>query len=152
MDGFAYIDIIGNMENNETKRLIGKINIDVLKNQRIESLYYIFPLIEKMILEIYKLVPDADVEYYEQGKIKTIMSIIEKNEKLKILPIDLVNIIKKYYKDKCPRNDLFHVKDNITSIEVSFKELNYIIMELLSILNRQIKLTTDYSFEHIDLL
>ena len=64
---FTYLDLIRAIQNNDTIQLIGEIDIDLLNSNKVESLNYSFPLIERMILEIYKLVPESDVEHYEQG-------------------------------------------------------------------------------------
>ena len=66
MDKEIYIAFIKYFENDETKRVIGQIDVEILHEEKVECLYYIFPLIEKMILEIFKLVPESDVEYIEQ--------------------------------------------------------------------------------------
>ena len=64
------------LENNITIDKIGKIDLDVIKDNSFYSLYYKFPLIERIILEIYKVIPGSNVEMYEQGKMKTINSTI----------------------------------------------------------------------------
>ena len=80
MARFSYVDLISAVEDEETINVIGKIDLDILNSQIVESLYYMFPLIERLVLEIYKLIPDADVEHYEQGIMKTLLSIIKNNE------------------------------------------------------------------------
>ena len=153
MARFTYIDLISAIDSEETQNIIGKIDVNTLRLEDIESLYYIFPLIERIILEIYKLVPDADVEHYEQGIMKTVLSIIDRNIELDVLPENLINIIKKYYDGDCPRNRLFHVKNPNVNISVSFNELHYVIMHLLFILKRQISLVDkDNLFETISTL
>ena len=122
MGKFTYLDFIRAMQNNDTIQLIGEIDINLLKSNKVESLNYSFPLIERMILEIYKLVPESDVEHYEQGIMKTPISIIDNN--VEVLPANTVNIIKRIYGDDGIRNKLFHVKSEIINIEVSFEEVN----------------------------
>lgn len=133
---FTYLDFVRAIQNNDTIQLLGKIDIDLLKSNKVESLNYSFPLIERMILEIYKLVPESDVEHYEQGIMKTPISIIDNN--VEVLPENTINTIKRFYGDDGIRNKLFHVKSEIVSIEVSFEEINYLIMQLLSILRDKI--------------
>lgn len=147
----TYVDFIKAIQNEETTKLIGKIDFELLNSKKLESLYYSFPLIERMVLEIYKLVPDSDVEHYEQGIMKTVISIID-NNKIGVLPQNTINIIKKYFCDSGLRNELFHVKDEVINIEVSFDEINYIIMQLLSILRTKILENNDYNFQDILLL
>ena len=97
MDRKSYVDLICDIENEQTKNVIGKIDKEILNSEIIESLYYIFPLVERMILEIYKLIPDADVEHYEPGIMKTPIAIIE-NNKTNLLPEDIVTLKRKYLK------------------------------------------------------
>ena len=138
MDKEIYIAFIKYFENDETKRVIGQIDVEILHEEKVECLYYIFPLIEKMILEIFKLVPESDVEYIEQGIMKTPISIIENNDSSKVLPSYIIDIIKKYYKEDGPRNKLLHIGNAEITVNVSFNELLYLISNLLIILKNKL--------------
>ena len=151
MARFSYVDIISAVEDEETINLIGKIDLDILNSQIVESLYYMFPLIERLVLEIYKLIPDADVEHYEQGIMKTLLSII-KNNKMNVIPDKTIDILVKYYDDDCLRNELFHIQKDVINITVSFDELNFVIMQLISILKRLLKENDCNNFEDIQYL
>ena len=141
------LDFIKAIQNSDTINLIGDIDVDLLKLNKIESLNYSFPLIERMILEIYKLVPESDVEHYEQGIMKTPISIIDNN--IEVLPENTINIIKRIYGDDGIRNKLFHVKSEVINIEVSFEEINYLIMQLLSILRDKINENKGFTIKDI---
>ena len=152
-----YIEKIKKEENLETQNIIGRIDLEVLKSEKPESLYYTLPLIERLVLEIYKLEPKADIEHYEQGIMRTICSCIDKNNRLGIIPEKVIVLIKKYFEDKddrtlCVRNYLFHAMNIEKKITVSFDEINYIIMELLIILNIKINENTNFNFEKITYL
>lgn len=152
MDRLKYLDSIKENQNEKTINLVGDIDIDLLNNQIVETLYYAFPLIERLILEIYKQIPDADVEQYEQGTSKTILSIIN-NNKVNIIPEYVKELIFKYYDgDDSLRNQLFHPKEGVVNIKVSFEETNYIIMQLLSILKNLLKENDSYNFKEIEYL
>lgn len=144
---FTYLDFIRAIQNNDTIQLIGEVDINLLNSNKVESLNYSFPLIERMILEIYKLVPESDVEHYEQGIMKTPISIIDNN--VEVLPENTVNIIKRIYGDDGIRNKLFHAKSEIINIEVSFEEINYLIMQLLSILRDKINENKGFTINDI---
>lgn len=133
----TYIDMIKAIEDESTEKIIGKIKIGLLNVNVAKNLYYIFPLIERMVLEIYKLVPGANIEQYEKRTMKTINSILERNKDLDIIPIELSKIIQDYFKDTGLRNKLFHVnlKKQVT-FKINVDEINYIIMHLLSILKK----------------
>lgn len=151
MARFSYVDLISAVEDEETINVIGKIDLDILSSQIVESLYYMFPLIERLVLEIYKLIPGADVEQYEQGTMKTLLSII-KNNKMHVIPDKTIDILVKYYDDDCLRNELFHIQKDVINISVSFDELNFVIMQLLSILKRLLKENDCNDFEDIEYL
>ena len=151
MDRKSYVDLICDIEDEQTINVIGKIDKEILNAEIIESLYYIFPLVERMILEIYKLIPDADVEHYEQGIMKTPIVIIE-NNKTNVLPEDIVTLIKKYYGDDGLRNELLHIQKEIFEVSVSFDELTYLIANLLSILKELLKENSSDNFDDIELL
>ena len=149
---FTYLDLIKAIEDEQTINIVGNIDTDFLSNKIVENLYYAFPLIERLILEIYKQIPDADVEQYEQGTSKTILSIINHN-KVDIIPEYIKNLIYKYYDgDDSLRNQLFHPKEDVVNINVSFEEINYIIMQLLSILKNLLKENDSYNFKEIEYL
>lgn len=146
----TYEMIIEALENNDTMNLIGKIDIESIKKNNVQSLYYKFPLIERMVLEIYKLLPLSDVEFYCQGTMRTIMSILTK-DKHNYFPENLIILLKKYFDDNGLRNRLFHVKDDIGTInidqrELVFEEIKYIIMQLMSILR---KTCSNYTVENL---
>lgn len=152
MARFTYLDLIKAIEDEQTINIVGNIDTDFLSNKIVENLYYSFPLIERLILEIYKQIPDADVEQYEQGTSKTILSIINHN-KVDIIPEYIKNLIYKYYDgDDSLRNQLFHPKEDVVNINVSFEEINYIIMQLLSILKNLLKENDSYNFKVIEYL
>lgn len=151
MARFTYLDFIKALGDDNIKNIIGEIDTDFLNSGTVESLYYSFPLIERMVLEIYKLVPAADVEHYEQGIMKTLLSIIQ-NNKVEVLPEQTIQILNKYYGDDGLRNQLLHPNKDIIDINVSFDEINYIIMQLMSILKRLLKENINYQFKDIESL
>ena len=80
MKKITFIDLIKAIEDESTERIIGKIKTELLNVRVAENLYYIFPLIERMVVEIYKLVPGANIEQYEKRVLKTINSILVLNK------------------------------------------------------------------------
>ena len=63
---------------NEMKNTIGTINYDMLDSRSYLTLYYLFPLVEKLFVEVLKNYEDADIELYNQGTYRTIESAISK--------------------------------------------------------------------------
>lgn len=130
----SYIDLIKGIENEKTKELIGKIDCDTLFETNGDNLLYIFPLIERMVLEIYKLNPESNVEDFKQGIMKTTNSIFESNNELEMLPDNLIELIKSYFEEDGIRNKIFHVNYDSSDLLINYNELQYIIMHLLCIL------------------
>lgn len=121
---------------------IGKIDMEVIEDKSYYSLYYKFPLIERLVLEIYRSVPGTNIEKYEQGTMKTINSIIKSNSALELIPQNIIEKINVYFneKDDSPRNVVFHEwGENEKNVVVNFEEINYIISNLLALLNHMSK-------------
>lgn len=121
---------------------IGKIDMEVIEDKSYYSLYYKFPLIERLVLEIYRSVPGTNIEKYEQGTMKTINSIIKSNSALELIPQNIIEKINVYFneKDDSPRNVVFHEwGENEKKVVVNFEEINYIISNLLALLNHMSK-------------
>ena len=106
MDKESYIKLIKRNQTDETKKIIGEIDTKFLESDKPESMYYSFPLIEKMIIEIFKLVPDSDIEVYEQGTMRTPIEVINANNKNKVISDDLTKKIVKYFNDDGARNKI----------------------------------------------
>lgn len=143
-----YLDFVNFFENKYTISLIDKIDVNLLNSNLFESLYYSLPLIEKMILEIHKLIPESDIENYDQGIMKTPNSIIDSN--IKILPESLINIIKEIYGENGIRNQIFHIKEDTISITVSYEQINYLIANLLIILKNRIDKYNGFTVKNVE--
>ena len=129
-------------ESETTISKIGKIDMEVIEDKSYYSLYYKFPLIERLVLEIYRSVPGTNIEKYEQGTMKTINSIIKSNSTLELIPQNIIEKINVYFneKDDSPRNVVFHEwGENEKKVVVNFEEINYIISNLLALLNHMSK-------------
>ena len=138
MHKITYEMMINAMQNDDTKSLIGDIDLNAIKKNDVESLFYEFPLIERIVLEIYKLLPLSDVEHYNQGTMRTILEILRKDPN-NYFPEQLIKVLQKYYGDFGLRNKLFHITDDIGNVtinrnELDFQELKFSIMQLMSIL------------------
>lgn len=145
-----YEIIIDELQNDETIKLIGKIDIDEIRKNSVGSLYYEFPLIERLVLEIYKLLPLSDVEFYQQGTMRTIMEIIKKDSH-NYFSENLVNLLEKYFGDNGLRNKLFHVRDDVGTININqdefdFNEIKFLLMNLIILLRN---ICSKYTIEKI---
>lgn len=132
------IELIKENENQNTISAIGKIDFKTLEKMDINDLLYIFPLIERMVIEVYKLIPGAIVEVNSQGTIKTITQVIKDNETIGIKKISekIRKIVFFYYDDiNSLRNILFHPKKEAITIQYNKNEILFVILSLLKILN-----------------
>lgn len=133
---------------------IGKIDLNVLESRTEESLYYLFPLIERLVVEILKYKSDSNIEFYEQGTYRTLNSIFESEENKKYFDEDLINLIKKYYDEDGLRNKLLHYRGessiNITIIDLLATKV--IVTRLLRLYNLTLKQLDDIELDEIALL
>lgn len=140
---FDYKRLIKYLNDNHNNKIIGNIDLDCIDRMNVEDLMYIFPLIERLVVEIYKLVPGSIVEVNEQGIMKSASQILKDNKDNEnyIFPEDLRLLIFKYYDDEnSVRNKLFHVQEGPFNISYDKEELSYLIFYLLLILNGRIDL------------
>lgn len=87
------------------------------------NLYYLFPLFEAVIREILMCDLNANIEFYSQGKYRTLTSIIGNNKKLlnNIIGIELVDKIEYYFNDSTEKVSLRNlIMHNKTSETITF--------------------------------
>ncbi len=157
MDRVKFIDSIENQQNDKTIELIGKIDTEVLESNKIQSVYYSFPLIERMVLEIYKLIPESNVEYFDQGTMRTVMQMIEENNNYNdkmIIPQKTLDSIIEIFKEDGIRNKIFHVSEVNVKVEIPLirieKMVIIIIMSLLEVLKGLLEKYDQYRFRKIE--
>ncbi len=156
MSKIKYINIINGLQSDYTRSHIGDIDISSIDRKDIRSLYYLFPLMERMVLEIYKSIPLSDVEQYKQGTMRTLNEIINKDLK-NYLPSIVKEKLLDYYKQDGIRNTLLHVKDdsgmvNIEHYKLKFEDIEYILAELVLSLNKTANIKNKYSFGRVKYL
>jgi hypothetical protein len=84
-----------------------------------ELLVYIFPLIERIIIEILKNSPDADIEIVTQGKYRTLYAVIRNPVNARYFNKSEIEIIEEIYKPDGIRNIVFH--SHKTDIKIDSK-------------------------------
>lgn len=132
-------------ENNYTddlKLIVPDFDSNLLNANGIEILFYFFPLIERMLVEILALEKYMDIEQKSQGMIRTINSIIE-NEKLEsILYVGMLDKLKEWYGQDGIRNKLLHYDPDIKSVTMKTYEIEDIkemFVDLCEIYNRELE-------------
>lgn len=138
----------------EMSSTIGIIDLKELESRNVDSLYYIFPLIERLVVEILKYKPDSNVEFYEQGTYRTLNSILEVEENSKYFDMNLVSLMKTYYTDNGLRNKILHFKGEsyITVTIIDLLATKVIVVKLLKLYNSTLKQYGNLELSEIALL
>ncbi len=154
MFNYNYESIESKINNNLIIKIFGKIDINVLKNYESEEFaFYVLPLIERMVLELYKILPFKDIEYNSQGTMRTVLPILENDEE-KILPDDIIETLKELYGPEGIRNKLLHVSDDNGTIilNVPIEKMLRLIDFLLNIIIEKYDLLDNLEFGKIERL
>lgn len=104
----SYSEFIEKQYFEELDGLIGKENIKLFDEENKMVLLYMFPLIERLIIEILDISTIVNVESKEQGTIKTINSLLQQDIVKKILGDNLFEKISKYFNENGIRNKMMH--------------------------------------------
>ena len=107
----------------EIQQNIGNVDTEMFYNDKVDILYYFFPLIEKLVLEILKIYNYADVECYEQGTYRTLYSIVQKEQNKIVFPPEVIDGLEHYYKDNGLRNLMMHYSDKLPDLKIKISEL-----------------------------
>ena len=99
------------------KELLKEIDYTIFNSDNVYSLLYLFPLIERLIIETLGLSFDMKVEIDEQGKIRTINSVLETEECKKIFDANALDALLYYFDSQGLRNKIMHFDPMITSVE-----------------------------------
>ena len=105
MDQKEFVYRIKQVENNDTEEKFGKIDINHVNLHSLGSLYYLFPLIERIVIEIFDFIPEANIEVSNQGTYKTMSEIIKGNT---IFDVEINSLLIEYYSDNGVRNTIIH--------------------------------------------
>lgn len=133
---------------------IGKIDLNVLESRTETSLYYLFPLIERLVIEILKYKEDANIEFYEQGTYRTLNSILDIEENTKYFDKDLINLIQEYYRNDGLRNKMLHFKgdDSIEITTIDLLATKVIVIKLIKLYNITLNQFYNTNLHEISLL
>lgn len=138
----------------EMMHTIGKIDLELLESRTEESLLYIFPLSERLVIEILKYKQDADIEFYNQGRYRTLNAILESKENSKYFDNRLIILIKQYYNENGLRNKLLHYRGEniIETTNMDFLITKYICVKLLKMYNKTLQELEKVTLDKIELL
>lgn len=91
----------------------------------VEVLYYLFPLLERLLVEIISFSNLINIEHQDQGSIRTINSILIMDEMYSYLPMKELTFLREMYKSEGLRNFMSHYEENGT-FEVAIADINEI--------------------------
>ena len=77
----------------EMQDAIGLIDFKALDNNNFEVLYYLFPLIERIFIDILKYSIISDIEIYSQGTFRTLESALKKRENLNCFDSETIEVL-----------------------------------------------------------
>lgn len=147
MDKEEFKNRIKSMENEETQLLFGKIDVDHICKCSLASLYYLFPLIERIIIEIFNMIPESNVEVLNQGTYKSVNEILDCNEN--VLDEWATLQLKEYYANDGARNTIFHNK-NFFNISFDFEQIGKLLIYLLEKYLKMAENLNNYRFISIE--
>ena len=107
-----------NILHEDTRKLFESDNMAVL--------FYIFPLIERLVVEILDITSLVNVETKNQGTIRTINSMLQDKETEKIFGKELHDNLKKYFADDGLRNQLMHYNLKVNKISANISDIREI--------------------------
>lgn len=107
-----------NILHEDTRKLFESDNMAVL--------FYIFPLIERLVVEILDITSLINVETKNQGTIRTINSMLQDKETKKIFGKELYDNLKKYFADDGLRNQLMHYNPKVNKISANISDIREI--------------------------
>jgi hypothetical protein len=115
-----------------------------LKSDNPKCLWFLFPFIERVSIELLVFFPDFDIEHYSQGTYRTLASILkdQKNEYLpQIFGPENYHMLCKYYVDnnkQCLRNLVCHISDLQEVSTIDIDNVKILACNLLIYLDRLI--------------
>lgn len=118
------------------EQYIGKIDERIFQSSDANVLYYLFPLIEKTVLEILKLHSNVDVEINEQGTYRTLNSLLEKSRNRKCFSKKILEKLHVYFDNAGLRNELMHYTPELDELKIGLNELNTVKDLSLFLLNQ----------------
>ena len=136
-------------------KIINKNNIDLFDIDDISVFLYLFPLIERLIVEILDISTLVNIECKEQGKIRTVNSLIQQDETRVILGNDLIEKISKYFNESGIRNKMMHYNPNENTIKSTLEDINEvkeIAICLCKIYEKELKKYDSIVIDKIDLV
>lgn len=137
----------------EMQDAIGLIDFKALDNNNFEVLYYLFPLIERIFIDILKYSIISDIEIYSQGTFRTLESALKKRENLNCFDSETIEVLNTFYCKQGLRNKLFHYRGQTIMISgLDIKAIKLLGLKLLKQYKKTLENATDFKDLKIDFI
>ncbi len=126
----------------ELEKIINKKGLEIFDTDDIIVLLYLFPLIERLVVEILDLSTLVNIECKEQGVIRTVNSLLQHQEIVKIIDPYLIKKLSKYFSDDGIRNKMMHYNPQEIEIKCAIsdvQEVKEIAISLANLYNSELK-------------
>ncbi|RHM62801.1 hypothetical protein [Coprobacillus sp. AF33-1AC] len=150
-----YDDFFQKCHTKELDNFIHEDDILLFKSNNIAVLYYFFPLIERLAIELLDLTSLVNIEHKDQGTIRTVNSLLHQEKTKEILGNSLIKKLEKYFKDDGIRNKIMHYNNDINKIQIDKEDMQiikYITIQLASLYEEELKKIDSIKIERIDLI
>lgn len=137
----------------ELMNILHKDSEKLFKSDKLAVLFYMFPLIERLVVEILDITSLVNVETKNQGTIRTINSMLQDKETENIFGKELHDNLKEYFADNGLRNLLMHYdpKADIIGAYIStVKEIEEMALMLAEIYENKLKETDTIEIKKIE--
>lgn len=121
-----YDDFFQKEHSKELMNILHEDTRKLFESDNMAVLFYMFPLIERLVVEILDITSLVNVETKNQGTIRTINSMLQDKETEKIFGKELHNNLKKYFADDGLRNQLMHYVPETDKIGANVSEIEEI--------------------------
>lgn len=148
-----YSEFFNRKHSKELERIIFENNITLFDDQNAAVLLYMFPLIERLVIEILDLSSIVNIESKEQGTIKTVNSLIQQEITKEILGNQLIEKITKYFKEDGIRNKMMHFDPDNNEIKChlsDIQEVKQIAIELIDLYESKLEESKSIILEKIE--
>ena len=134
-----YDDFFQKEHSKELMNILHEDTRKLFESDNMAVLFYMFPLIERLVVEILDITSLVNVETKNQGTIRAINSMLQDKETEKIFGKELHDNLKKYFADDGLRNQLMHYVPETDKIGANVSEIKAMALMLAEMYEKELK-------------